>query len=68
MAFQQLLDAMTWIPIEALAAGGGLYATHYGLLRIGDIELRVYQLNNGTRVIEEGDLLRFFGWLNGNPT
>ena len=37
------------------------YVTHCGVLVIGDINLKVYQLNNGKRIIDEEDLNRFLG-------
>ena len=57
-----ILDAVEW---KALATGepsddGIPVATHEGILRIGNAELKVYQLSNGVRVIEEQSLVRFF--------
>ena len=37
------------------------WATHSGVLIIGDIWIRVHQLSNGTRVIDAEDLERLFG-------
>ena len=37
-----------------------LYATHSGVLSIGGIDLKVYLLNDGRRVIASEDLERFF--------
>jgi hypothetical protein len=60
---------MSWIdemveftPVESDNDGSGLpYVTHEGTLRIGDHELRVYQLNDGQRVIDAADMQAFFG-------
>lgn len=42
-------------------AAAKLYATHVGVLRIGGYMLTVYQLNDGQRVIDADDVVRFFG-------
>ena len=53
---------MTPIPQDAQGDGEGLpFATHQGLLKIGEAELLVYQLNTGQRVIEQSSLAKFFG-------
>ena len=39
---------------------GTLYATHEGILDLGEVKLRVYQLNNGQRVIDAKDAEEFF--------
>jgi hypothetical protein len=60
--FERLLDDIDWQPI----AGNDGYdddipcATHQGILHIGDLSLRVYQLSNGKRMIAEDDLIAFF--------
>lgn len=57
----KLLDTLEWTALPTVPAGEGLYATHEGVLQIGDTSLKVYQLNNGQRVIEEHDFWQFFG-------
>lgn len=59
----QLLDAVEWtargeIPPEDTSMP---YATHEGVLRIGDQELRVARLSDGRAVIDRDDLIAFFG-------
>lgn len=58
-----LLDAAGWreLPAGVGEPDGLPYATHTGILRIGDAELTVYQLSTGERVIDAGDLERLFG-------
>ena len=55
-----LLDKVTFIPIKYETTPAEIYATHEGILEIGEYKLRVYQLNNGKRVIEQHDLINFF--------
>lgn len=57
-----MLDAIEWKSIEREGniEGDLPYATHEGVLVIGGMSLRVYQLNTGERVIEEDDLVKFF--------
>lgn len=59
---EALLDAVEWRAVdppqdrdEALP-----YATHEGVLKLGDVELRVAQLSDGQRVIDAADLRRWF--------
>lgn len=55
-----MLDGAMWVPIEGNNSTDDLfYATHEGVLEIGELKLRVYQLNTGQRVIEESDLIAF---------
>ena len=37
------------------------YATHEGVMRVGDFEFKCYQLSNGTRVISKESMEAFFG-------
>ena len=61
---EMLLDGIEWKPINP----DGIYnlngdlpvATHQGILHIEDIELRVYQLSDGRRVIEQQDMVNLF--------
>lgn len=59
-----VLDGLTWVLLPELEPeereGRIPYATHEGRLVIGNAELRVFQLNDGRRVIESSDLERFF--------
>ena len=48
-----LLDAVKWVETGSAADESGLpYATHTGVLRIFDIDIPVFQLNTGQRVID----------------
>lgn len=59
---ERLLDDIDWKPLPEPTEIDGLpYATHEGVLHIADIELRVYQLNTGERVIDEESLVRLCG-------
>ena len=61
------LDDIKWEPIPRDADWDGdlalPFATHRGVLHIGEVTLRVYQLNDGMRVIDADDAARFFGLL-----
>jgi hypothetical protein len=57
-----LLDTVEWEPVADPAKDDDeLYATHFGTLKVGDFELRVFQLSDGQRIILKEDLERFFG-------
>jgi hypothetical protein len=61
-----LLDRVEWAEIDNPPGDtypSELYATHEGILRIGDYTFRVYQLNNGMRVFNAEDIESFFGGL-----
>jgi len=57
-----MLDNVNWQPIDRNAtfnADSDLpVATHEGILNVGNLSLRVYQLSNGQRVIR---IDKFFG-------
>ena len=57
LPIDHLLDNIKWHPISDTKTP---VATHWGILHIGNVELRVYQLSNGQRVISQEDLLNFF--------
>jgi hypothetical protein len=60
-----MLDAVEW---EEIPGGPASWndalpvATHEGVLRVMDFELKCYQLSNGMRVFDADDLARAFGW------
>lgn len=57
----KMLDKIEWEPLEGEAVEGDLpHATHSGILDLGGMKLRVFQLSDGKRVIEENDLIAFF--------
>lgn len=49
------------VPKPANLKEGDTYATHEGILKLGDIELEVFLLNTGQRIISEESLKKFFG-------
>lgn len=64
-----MLDAVEWTPIAGTRppdADGLPVATHSGVLRVGDIDLRCYQLADGRRLFDADDIRRVFG-LGGWP-
>lgn len=63
-----LLDAVEWKPLPRSEIGRVPIkieevpvATHSGVLRLGAISVRVYQLSDGKRVIAEEDMDLLFG-------
>jgi len=58
-----LLDQIGWteIPSEGNAGSDLPFATHKGLWHLGEATLRVYQLNDGRRIIDCDDLDALFG-------
>lgn len=59
---EAMLDQVDWTAIVDGAKEGDIpIVTHEGILKIGPLELRVYQLSDGNRVISEEDLIAFFG-------
>lgn len=60
----RMLDGLDWtaLPWEQQPEDPAIpYATYSGVLVLGDTSLRVYQLSDGRRIIEAGDLAAFFG-------
>ena len=56
-------DAIPMVPTGALAPeDGSAYAVMQGELVVDGQSLRVYQLNNGQRVINAEDISSFFGF------
>jgi hypothetical protein len=61
---EKAMDAIEWAPVklEFFDSDNELpYVTHSGVLSIGGFKIRVHQLSNGMRVIEEGDLAELLG-------
>lgn len=60
------LDDVAWTPLsgEKQPESALPYATHEGVLKIGDFKLRCYQLNTGQCVFNADDVERFFGGLD----
>lgn len=60
-----MLAAVEWKAIDLTGCSfvgepDALYATHEGVLELGDLRLRCYTLNDGQRVFDADDLARFF--------
>lgn len=56
-----MLDKVEWTELRHDGKPpAGLYATHEGILQIEKIKLKVYQLNDGRRVIDHNDLAAIF--------
>lgn len=51
------LDRVEWHPCDVVASIDGIpHATHSGVLKLGTVELKVYQLSDGRRIIDAADL------------
>lgn len=59
----ELLDTVEWDahPAPEDLEPGTVYATHSGTLDVGGVLLRVHQLPNGQRVIDERSILELLG-------
>jgi len=61
---EMMLDGVEWTPIGPIEIENppeGLpYATHEGILHIGDLDIKVFRLNTGQAVIEGASTWRFF--------
>jgi predicted solute-binding protein len=62
---EAMFDNVEWekVKIELTdeqKANSPLYATHQGVLQVGDKTIRVYQLNNGSRILDKEDADKFF--------
>lgn len=57
------LDHLKWEPVEKpdVVDPELPYVTHLGMLRLGDVEIEVYQLSNGQRIIDPESLRFLFG-------
>lgn len=57
-----LLDMLEWeaVPPPAEPDPDIPYATHTGVLSFDGVELRVYQLNDGRRLLDGEDMQKFF--------
>jgi hypothetical protein len=61
MSIERLLDSVAWKPLAAPEDAGDLpYATHQGVLTIGDVELLLYQLSTGERIFPVESLAALF--------
>lgn len=64
MSIEKLLDEVEWeaVPIEK-GESELPYVTHQGIMRLGNLELKVLVLNDGRRIIEEEDMNKFMEYL-----
>jgi hypothetical protein len=67
-SIDRLLDAIEWTPVERNLEGpvGGShdnlpFVVSRGVLELGGIVLRVYQLDTGQRIIDADDMNNLFG-------
>lgn len=58
-----LLDQIEYEPILQPGVEYELHATHRGVLRIGEMELTVYRLSDGSRVIDQESIMQFLEML-----
>lgn len=59
-----LLDSLEWKPEPKPEVSNNSdlpFVTHSGLLRLNGVQLKVYQLSSGERVIDADDLQELFG-------
>lgn len=60
----ELIDTIEWTPMPPHATDvpddGIPWATHEGVLHIGNAQLKAYMLSNGQRVFDADDVQRFF--------
>jgi hypothetical protein len=57
-----MFDGVAWakLPVSGKNTDDLPHATHEGILRVGDIDIHVYQLSDGRRVIDAAEVERFF--------
>ncbi len=61
---EAMLRAVQWGPTgltEADVVDGVPVATHQGVFKLGDIEMRCYRLSDGMAVFDADDVHKFFG-------
>lgn len=64
-AITKMLDAVDWVkappPGEIQPGQEGIpHVTHSGILDVGGIKLRVFQLSDGKRIVDAEDIERLF--------
>lgn len=64
---EQLMDQVRWAECSPDSSTPGKaqsdipFATHEGVLEIGEMKLRCYRLSNGQAVLHEDDMHKYFG-------
>lgn len=57
----RILDSLEYTPVDVNPNKDGIpYATHEGILNLGEISIRVIVLNTGQRIIPESELSKIF--------
>jgi hypothetical protein len=67
---EMMFDGVEWftIPNDSPSENDGIpVATHWGVLKFGDLSLRCYQLNTGQRVFDCEDMAQFFEGIGFTP-
>jgi hypothetical protein len=55
-----LLDQVAWELLPPEGKQQGLFATHRGVLELGEIKIPCYRLNDGRAAIEDGAIDKLF--------
>jgi hypothetical protein len=59
---ERMLNEVEYKPVAPPEEIGTLpYVTHEGIMMLGEIELEVFVLSDGRRIISEDSLVKFFG-------
>lgn len=59
---ETLLDEIDYTPLDVTPTKDNTpYATHEGILNIGNVSITVYVLNTGQRVIDKESINKVFG-------
>ncbi len=59
---EHMLDNLEYIPTNGTPNEDGLpYVTHEGLLKIGELSIKVHVLNTGKRIVSEEEIEKVFG-------
>ena len=56
-----MLDAVAWEVLPPQEESDLPYATHAGVLHIGEYSLKCYRLSDGRAIFDADDFLRFWG-------
>lgn len=64
----RLMDAVEWevMPPREPNPDGVPHVTHSGILDLAGFQFRVFQLSSGQRVLDAGDVEKFFGGAGRN--
>lgn len=61
---ERLLDEIEWTPAPPPDTKDDdvSYVTHSGILELGSVKFRCYQLSDGRRILDAEDVNTFIGW------